>query len=123
MIAVDTSAVVAILEQEEDSDSFISVLEGDDLPLLSAATFVELHAVMKHKGGKSAQEIVDRFIKLADIRIEPLTPNQAILARNAYHRYSVLNLGDCYSYALAKDKEVPLLYKGDDFSKTDVKRA
>lgn len=120
MIAIDTSAIIAILQQEHDSDFFISALEEDDLPLMSAATFVELHAVMKHKGGKPAQEIVNRFIKLADIRIEPLTPTQAEIACNAYHTYSVLNLGDSYSYALAKDKNIPLLYKGKDFAQTDL---
>ena len=123
MISVDTSAVIAILEQEEDSDYFISALEGDELPLMSAATLVEFHAVMKHKGGKAAQAIVDRFIQLTGIRIESLTPKQAEIASEAYYTYSILNFGDSFSYALAKDKAIPLLFKGDDFEKTDIIKA
>mgnify|MGYP001442305198 CR=1 FL=1 len=120
MIAIDTSAIIAILEAEEDAAHYIAALEEDDAPLLSAATFVELNAVMKHKGGQAALNIVDRFIELANITIEPFTADQALIAREAYFRFSVLNLGDAYSYALAKQKGIPLLFKGKDFFETDI---
>ncbi len=123
MIAVDTSAIVAVLQQEEEAEDLISIIEADDQPLMSAATFAELHAVMKHKGGDAAQEIADRFIEIAGIQIVSLTPQQAEIACAAYREYPVLNLGDSYAYALAKDKEIPLSYKGNDFSRTDIDTA
>ena len=120
MIAVDTSAVVAILEKEEDAAHYIMALEQDEAPVMSAATFVELNAVMWHKRGTGGIDIIDRFMALARITIEPLTHKQAMLARDAYCRFGSLNFGDCYAYALASDKKVPLLFKGDDFGKTDI---
>ena len=121
MIAIDTSAIVAILENEKEVNVFLEVLENDTEPIISAATFVELQAVMKHKRGAEAMGIVLKFMELAEISIMPFTKDQAHLASEAYARYSVLNLGDSFSYALAKSKDIPLLYKGDDFSKTDLK--
>lgn len=120
MIVVDTSAAVAILEQESDASHFMDALVTDGAPIMSAATFVELNAIMRHKRGSAIVDIIDRFIAAAAIQIEPLTPDQALIARDAYHRFGALNFGDTFAYALAKDKDVPLLFKGDDFSKTDV---
>lgn len=120
MIVVDTSAVVAILEQEDDARRYIAALEADEAPIMSAATFVELNAVMKHRRGALAADIVDRFVSIAGIVVEPLTAEQAVIARDAYLRFGSLNLGDSYAYALASDRAVPLLFKGDDFTKTDI---
>ncbi len=120
MIVVDTSAIIAILESEADAHLYIEALEKNEHPIMSAATFVELNAVMKHKGGQAAIQIVDRFIELSGITIEPLTKQQALIAREAYFKYNVLNMGDSYSYALAKNKHVPLLFKGEDFKQTDL---
>ena len=120
MIAVDTSAVVAILEKEEDAERYIMALEEDEAPIMSAATFVELNAVMWHKRGAAGIDIIDQFITLTKITIEPLTHMQAMLARDAYFRFGSLNFGDTYAYALASDKEIPLLFKGNDFTKTDI---
>ncbi len=121
MIAVYTSAVVAILEKEEDAAHYIMALEADEAPIMSAATFVELSAVMWHKRGGAGIDILDRFMTLAKISIEPLTHNQAILARDAYFRFGSLNFGDTYAYALASDRGIPLLFKGNDFTKTDIR--
>ncbi len=120
MIAVDTSPVVAILEKENDAERYIEALEVNDAPVMSAATFVELNAVMKHKHESVVTGIVGRFIDRAAIAIEPLTPQQAVLARDAYIHFSTLNFGDAFAYALAKDKNVPLLFKSNDFDKTDI---
>lgn len=120
MIVVDTSAVVSILEKEEDADRFIQALETDEAPLMSSATFVELNAVMWHKRGAAGVDILDQFIGITRMIMEPLTHHQALLAREAYFKFSSLNFGDCFSYALAKDKKVPLLFKGNDFTKTDI---
>ena len=120
MIVVDTSAIIAILEGEEDADKYIQALEEDDNPIMSAATFVELCAVMKHKGGQPTIAIINRFFEVSGITIEPFSKNQSYLARDAYFTYGILNLGDCFAYALAKDKNIPLLFKGDDFYQTDI---
>ena len=120
MIAVDTSAVVAILEKEDDAGRYIAALEADDAPLMSAASFVELNAVMRHKRGAGVVAIVERFVEAAAIGIEPLTPAQARLAVEGYLRFASLNFGDAFAYALAREKGIPLLFKGEDFAKTDV---
>ena len=120
MIAVDTSAIVAILEGEEDAEFFKIALENDEYPIISAATFVELGCIMKHRAGGRAIELIDQIFQLLGISVEPLTEEQALIARKAYYEYGTLNFGDTYSYALAKAKKVPLLFKGNDFSKTDI---
>ena len=121
MIVIDTSAVIAVLENEDDADFYIQQLEEAIAPVMSSATYVELCAVMSHKRGDKSLVIVDRFIKDAEISIESFTQEQAKLARDAYIKYKILNLGDSYSYALAKSTGMPLLFKGNDFSQTDLK--
>ena len=123
MIVIDTSVIVAILEQEPDAMSFQEAILADDRPLMSAATLVELSAVMKHRRGKEAYVLIDQLLSEFGIEVEPLTEPQALIAREAYARFGALNFGDCFAYALAKDFDTPLLFKGDDFGKTDVKRA
>lgn len=120
MIVIDSSAVVAILLGEEDAARYMAAIERDDAPLMSAASFVELNAVMKHRKGPGVIAIIDRFLAQAAIAIEPVTERQAWLARDAYMRFGVLNFGDVFAYALAKDKTVPLLFKGEDFRRTDI---
>ncbi|MDP0500319.1 MAG: type II toxin-antitoxin system VapC family toxin [Verrucomicrobiota bacterium JB022] len=123
MIVVDTSAIVAILEQEPEAERFLQALLAAELPVMSAATLVELSAVMIRKRGEAAGQIVDRLLAAVGVQIEPLTHDQALLAREAYRRFSSLNFGDCFAYALAQDKAAPLLYKGNDFGQTDVRAA
>ena len=97
-----------------------------DSPLISAATLLELHIVMLNRHGARAAQIVDRLIQDAGIQIENFTAQHLELARAAYSRYGKgrnsagLNYGDCFSYALAKANGLPLLFKGEDFSKTDL---
>lgn len=121
MIAIDTSAIMAILLQENDAEFYAKVIEASQLPIMSSATMVELIAVTRHKKGEESVKIIENFIDIADIRIEDFTAKQAKIASAAYLQFPILNLGDCYSYALAKDKDIPLLFKGNDFNKTDIK--
>lgn len=120
MIAVDTSALVAILFDEEDAVQYIEVLEASAVSMMAAASYVELCAVIKSRSGPKGLEIMDRTMEKIGIAIEPVTVEQAQIARAAYVKYGVLNFGDVFSYALAKDKNLPLLFKGEDFKKTDI---
>ena len=89
---------------------------------MSAGTYVEVHAVMKHKRGSAVAEIVDRFLEEAGISIESLTPDLAAIARDAYFKFGALNFGDTFAYALARERGVRLLFKGNDFASTDIDR-
>ena len=131
MIAVDTSAVIAIFRQEEDAGSHADAIAFDDEPVMSAATLVETSLVLR--GLKSippevAEQWLDAFLNAAGIRIEPVTREQATLARGAHIRFgrgtghgANLNYGDCFTYALARALDAPVLAKGGDFPCTDVR--
>ncbi|MEO1016753.1 MAG: type II toxin-antitoxin system VapC family toxin [Pseudomonadota bacterium] len=120
MIAIDTSALVAILLQEPDAARFAQAIQDDEEPMLSAASLIELSRVMKHKQGPETKAIIDRLVEKAGITIASVTPLQAEIACAAGYRFPVLNFGDVFSYALAKDRDIDLLFKGDDFSRTDI---
>jgi ribonuclease VapC len=129
MIVVDTSALVAILEKESDAARYAKALAEADAPLISAATLVELGIVMWNRHGAKAARMVDWLIQEAGLQIESVTAQQAQLAREAYETHgrgrnkAGLNYGDCFSYALAKSTGLPLLFKGRDFSATDISSA
>ena len=126
MIVVDTSALIAILGREPDAALYAEAIAEADSPLISAATLLELHIVMLNRHGGRAGQLVDRLIQDAGFQIEHFTAQHLELAREAYARYGKgrnsagLNYGDCFSYALAKATGLPLLFKGSDFSKTDL---
>ena len=111
---------------EPDAALYAEGIAETDSPLISAATLLELHIVMLDRHGARAGQIVDRLIQDADFQIEHFTAQHLELARDAYARYGKgknsagLNYGDCFSYALAKATGLPLLFKGEDFSKTDL---
>jgi ribonuclease VapC len=123
---VDTSALLAILFAEADAATYARALAEADTPRLSAASFVEAAIVVEAQTKDSARGQFDALIRRAGIVIEPVTEEHAHLARQAYTDFGKgrhpagLNFGDCFSYALAKAAAEPLLFKGDDFSKTDV---
>ena len=121
MIAVDPSAVVAVLLEEDDAARYIEALEAAPLIVMSAASYVELFAVLSKKRKGGILKDADDLIREVGITVEPVTLEQAELARAAYVKYGALNFGDVFSYALAKAKDIPLLFKGEDFSKTDVR--
>ncbi len=126
MIVVDTSALIAILDKEPDAALYAEAIAEADAPLISTATLLELNIVMLNRHGVKAAQFVDRLIQEGGFQVESFTVQHAELARDAYARYGKgqqtagLNYGDCFSYALAKATGLPLLFKGQDFSKTDI---
>lgn len=125
---VDTSAVIAILKQEPDAGALSEALERADEIRMSAGTYVELGVVVDSVRDPIASRKLDLFLNEAEVRIEPVTELQAKVARQAYRDFgkgsghpAQLNFGDCFSYALAAVSGEALLFKGDDFSRTDVK--
>jgi ribonuclease VapC len=126
MIVVDTSAVIAILDKEPDAALYANAIAEADPPLISAATLLEVNIVMLNRHGSRAARMVERLMREAGFQVESFTAQHAELAHEAYTRYGKgqqtagLNYGDCFSYALAKATGLPLLFKGQDFSKTDL---
>ena len=123
---VDASAIIAILRDEPAANDLTSALESADVRRISAATYVEAAVVTDSNRNTLLSNLLDSFLVRSLISIEPVTVEQARLAREAYrdfgkgrHRAGLI-FGDCFAYALAKDKGEPLLFKGDDFRKTDV---
>lgn len=130
MTVVDSSAVIAILRQEPDADIYLDALDQAEELRMSAANHLEAAIVIDSARDPVASRRFDQFIAEAGIRVEPLTPSQARIARDAYRDYgkgsghkASLNFGDCLAYALAKETGEPLLFKGDDFSATDIAAA
>ena len=127
---VDTSAIVAILHKEADGELLRRVISENSPVRLSAASYVELGVVVARTRNPVVSHSLDDFIARAAITIEPVTEAQARIAREAYRDYgrgsghpAGLNFGDCFAYALARDKREPLLFKGDDFGHTDIRSA
>jgi len=124
---IDTSALIAILRDEPDAKECALAIEKSNSRRLSAANFVETALVIDGSRDPIASRRFDDLIKEAQIIIEPVTEAQARIAREAYRDFgkgsghpAKLNFGDCFAYALAKSFGEPLLFKGDDFSRTDV---
>jgi ribonuclease VapC len=123
---LDTSALAAIFFGEVDAPRFVELIHQADRCLISAGTFLELSIVLEGQIGIEAVRQCDMFFRRAGIVIEPFTVEQAHLARQAFHDFGKgrhpagLNLGDCFAYALAKVTGELLLFKGNDFSKTDI---
>jgi len=127
---VDSSALVAILRAEPDASLYANAIEQALVRRISAGSFVEAAAVIESRGGPVAGRRFDEVIETAGLIIEPVTERQAHIARAAYRDFgrgsghpARLNFGDCFAYALAKEKGEPLLFKGDDFAQTDVEPA
>jgi ribonuclease VapC len=125
-MVIDTSAIAAILFNEPERASFNQKIGFDDTRLISAATLVEITLVVEARKGELGRSQLDLFVYEAGLDIVPFDAVQADLARLAWRTYGKgrhpagLNLGDCFSYALAKATGEPLLFKGKDFSQTDI---
>jgi len=123
---LDTSAVLAILQDEPERRRFNEAIEAAAEVRISAATFVEASIVVEARFGAEGLRDFDRLLELAAVEIESFDSVQARAARDAFSRYGKgrraagLNLGDCYSYALARVLGEPLLFKGEDFVRTDI---
>lgn len=129
-IVLDTSAISAVALGEPDAERFAATLvanAGD--VLLGAATYVEAGIVLQARLGDEGARSLDDVIRACRAQIVPLDAEQAALAVSAWARFgrgrhpAKLNLGDCFSYALARSRSAPLLFKGDDFAQTDVAAA
>jgi len=125
-MVVDTSALAAILFTEQGYEDLAERLEGAERLLLSAASLVELSMVVESRKGEEGARQIDLLLYRTQIEIVPVDAEQAEIAREAWRRFGKgrhpagLNYGDCFAYALAKKTGLPLLYKGDDFSLTDL---
>jgi len=123
---VDTSAIIAILFNEDDAETYAEAMTQADSCRISAATFVETAIVVEAQTKNNGSRQLDAFIRRAGIIIEPVTEEQAHIARQAFIDFgrgqhpAGLNYGDCFSYALSKAAREPLLFKGKDFAKTDL---
>jgi ribonuclease VapC len=125
-MVIDTSALVAILQREPERRRFIEAIEAADTRLMSVATFVEISIVVEARHGAEGLRDLDHFIARAGIELVAVDVEQGATARRAFSRFGKgrhaagLNYGDCFSYALAISTGKPLLFKGDDFTRTDI---
>ena len=128
-MVIDTSAVVAILFDEHDGPVFDKAMEAVSTRLMSAVTRVELTCVVEGRKREVGRERLDRFFTLTAIEIVPVTAQHVTLAIQVFRTYrkglhpAALNIGDCFSYALARATGYPLLFKGNDFAHTDLQSA
>ncbi len=126
---VDSSAILAILLGEDDDERYLTAIDEADRSRMSVASFVETAIVADSHAGPGGGRDLDAFIRHARILIEPVTEEQAHIARQAYADFgrgkhkAGLNFGDCFAYALARVTGEPLLFKGQDFRRTDVESA
>ncbi|MBL0156056.1 MAG: type II toxin-antitoxin system VapC family toxin [Bryobacterales bacterium] len=126
---LDTSALAAIFFREPEEGRYVQLIQSAERCLISVANFVELSMVIESQIGPDAGRQCDAFFRSAGIVIEPLTVEQGLIARQAFLDFGKgrhpagLNYGDCFAYALAKATGEPLLFKGQDFSRTDIRSA
>ena len=127
---VDSSVMVAMLKEEPESGQFMAIMANASDLAMSAATYLETGIVADRSKDSLLSRRVDQVIDALGIAIVPVTEAQAKIARAAYRQYGKgsghsagLNFGDCFSYALAKERGEPLLFKGDGFGRTDVEAA
>ena len=125
-MVIDTSAILAILNLELEAEVFINAIAHDSIRLLSAGTALELSIVVLARKEEAGIRELDCFIEKSTIKIVDFDENQLKMARYAFARYgkgkhpASLNFGDCFAYALSKTSGQPLLFKGKDFSQTDI---
>jgi ribonuclease VapC len=128
-MVVDASALVAVVLLEEETGEFLVKLAQAPTVKVSAVTLVEASVVLLARGGRIQVDVLDALIARVRARIVPVDESQSLIARAAFDRYGKgrreagLNFGDCFTYALAKHYGEPVLFKGNDFSKTDLIRA
>jgi ribonuclease VapC len=126
-MVVDTSAIIAILKAEPEAEAFLVRILGVSLCRISAASFVETGLVISRDQTGAYRQAFEALLQDFAIRVEPVSEYQARIALDAFRRFGKgtghpagLNFGDCFSYALASDLGEPLLFKGNDFSRTDI---
>jgi len=128
-MVIDTSALIAILFGEPEALSFTRAIAHESRKLISAFNALETGIVVEARKGEAGGRELDLLLHRAQIEIVAMNADQAELARTAWRKYGKgnhpagLNIGDCCAYALAKYSVEPLLFKGDDFSQTDIRTA
>ena len=126
-MVIDSSALISILFGESEALIFSRAIADDARKLISALNALETGIVVEARKGEAGGREFDLLLHRAQIEIVALTADQAEIARAAWRKYGKgnhpagLNIGDCYAYALAKYSGEPLLFKGDDFSQTDIR--
>jgi ribonuclease VapC len=126
---LDTSAVIAVLQNEESAPRLVAAMEDAPVKRMSAATVVETGIILQARYGDHGERELDLFVQRAHVEVVPVTEEHAEYARSAYRRFGKgrdaagLNFGDCFAYALARALDKPLLFVGDDFARTDVRVA
>lgn len=130
MIVVDTSALVAILGDEPEADAFSAVLSRQRHVSISAGTALEADIVIHARWGRDGSERLALLLDKLGVSLVAFDQRQTTIASEAYWRFgrgsghpAKLNFGDCFSYALARALDAPLLFKGDDFAHTDIRSA
>src|SRR3954468_9031739 len=127
-MVLDTSGLMALLLDEPEAEEFRVALEDDTTRLVSAATLLETALVIEARKGEPGGRELDALVHKAEIEIVPVDAGHVSDARKAYRRFgkghhaAALNFGDVFAYALARAPGEPLLFKGDDFTRTDVRR-
>jgi len=126
-VIIDSSVLAAILFREPEAAAFAEAIANAPRRLMSTASYVEIGAVVDSRHDPVMTGALDAVIAASNIAMSPFTVAQARIARDAYQRFgrgsghpARLNMGDCYSYALARDLGEPLLFKGRDFALTDI---
>ena len=124
---IDTSALIAILRAEPDASEMAQAIEMAQVRRISAANWVETAVVIDASRDPVASRRFDELVQIAELQVEPVTHDQAQIARDAYRDFgkgsghkAALNFGDCFAYALAKSAGESLLFKGNDFGHTDI---
>jgi ribonuclease VapC len=124
---IDTSILVALLLREPDAPVLTRLMSTAPTRRLSSANYVELGAVIDGRRDPALSGALDAKLRLLHIEVVPFTVQQAQIARLAYQQFgrgsghpASLNMGDCFAYALARDLDEPLLFKGGDFASTDI---
>ena len=126
-MVIDTSALVAMLNDEPEAERFETAVEADLVRLISTASYLETAIVIETRFGEPGGRELDLWLHRAAVDLVAVDSDQADAARVAYRMYgkgkhrAALNYGDCFSYALAKVSGQPLLFKGDDFACTDIR--
>lgn len=127
---IDTSALIAILRAEPDAGEMARAIERAQIRRISAASWLETAVVIDASRDPVASRRFDELVQTAELQVEPVTGDQARIARDAYRDFGKgsghkagLNFGDCFAYALAKSTGEDLLFKGNDFGHTDITSA
>lgn len=129
-LVLDTSAIMAVIQQEPDASRFEELMLSQPM-LISMGTRLEMEVTAQRRAGPNGIAKLTAVLGVCDVELVPVDKEQFLIASMAFARFgrgrglspSALNFGDLFAYALAKAKDLPLLYKGDDFAQTDIRSA